>query len=110
MIYRVLGNDRVSGSEREVWLEANTAADASHHATKRGISSPKVEHIKEQDVPLHQPIIKTSGQSRRSSELLERPVWTIARGVALGLLMFYLILVAIRVVLFMFGVALGSAM
>ncbi len=110
MIYRVNGTDKHTGEARNVWLEANSAADASHIATQRAILSPRVQHVKDDDVPEHAPVIRSSGRGPRDgeSELILRPVWTIARGVVLGLVLFTLLAAVVRLVILLLAGTIGS--
>ena len=42
------------------------------------------------------------------SDLVQRPVWTIAKGIALGLILLWVIVLALRLILSAFGVMMGG--
>lgn len=110
MIYRVGGVDRQTGVPREVFIEAQSAAEASEAAWRRGIAKPEVDLVRVEDVPPGSPVIRPDRQPRpvppEHSDLMTRPVWTIAKGVAMGLLLFMALIVVLQLVLAVLGMTL----
>lgn len=113
MIYRVSGTDRITRETREVYIDAQSAVEANECAWSRGIAGPKEEQIRPEDVPPGAPVLRPDSSGRtitpvrpELSDLMTRPVWTIAKGVLLGSLMFAGIIFLIQLILVLLGMTL----
>ncbi len=110
MIYRVSGKDRRTSEPREVYLDAPSAVEAEDTAYRRGIAAPKVDPVRLEDVPPGVPVIRRDRGPTpvppEHSDLMTRPVWTIAKGVAMGLLLFLALIVVLQFVLMVLGMTL----
>ncbi len=88
-VYRVQGTDGYSGAPREVYVRGNSVGEAIRCAGQRGIIAPArhVEAMDEAAVPPGVVVIPARQTGDRPSALLTNPVWTIAQGVCVGLLL-----------------------
>jgi len=102
-IYRVTGIDRYTQRDRAAYVEAPGVRQAVDAGLSRGIVGPRAHPIDPSEVPEGVAIVrvarKVRSPRRSGRELLDRPVWTIAKGVLLGLLLWTLIVFLLRAVL-----------
>ncbi|MBC7834279.1 MAG: hypothetical protein H7Y88_04155 [Phycisphaerales bacterium] len=121
-IYRVTGTDGYSGEPRELYVDAPDEPQAVAFAAGRAVVGGRAEQSAPQVIPSGTPVLKAGGWRPRDqshhgaredaalvqphSDLLTRPVATIAKGVFLGIVFAWLTGTALLLLLSLLGIGL----
>jgi hypothetical protein len=106
-VYRIRGSDARTGAPREVFFRAGSSADAARAASLRGFVVTAAEQVDETQLPEDAVVLTVPPHAGPTSELLARPVRTIATGVFVGLLLWAAFVVVIGLILGLLAAALG---
>ncbi len=106
-VYRVTGVDGYTGDARDLYVRAGSLAEALRCAAGRGVTGATGQHVDESEVPFGISVILANAAPEPVSDLQAAPVWTIAKGVFVGLLLWSIFCIAITIVLVFLGVIAG---
>ena len=99
---------RGAGDERTVYIRAESEAAARNAAVREGLNVRSVEQQFNATVPKGADLIDAVPKPRAGvDQLREAPVWTIAKGVFLGLLLWTVFAAAVALILRLFASVFG---